>query len=143
MSPELEYFKYFSVWRRIGAWLTGNKIKLPRQVKPRLRARFAVEYYKDHFQEVVEGSGRGISFDALRFAVEIPPQKGQEFQMKVIFPEEFGEDRSVRLQVKVLKIAKPPGRKRFRVGCEITVIEPEEKKKLMEFIYWNFAGKTI
>lgn len=141
MSPEFEYFKQYSLWKRMVSWLTGNPLRVSRLVKPALRYRFAVEYFKDHPMEVIQGSGRAISARGVRFATAIPPKKGQELEMRVRFlNEENGDQECVKINARVTHAIRPPGRSRYRVGCEWLDLDIKSKERIMTFLHANFVA---
>lgn len=138
MSPEVEYFKQFSIWKKVTAWFTGTRPRVE-SMESTLRCRFHVEYTNEKF-ELFSGSVRSVSGDGIRFAAESPLRKGTIIELKIVFPDEFGAPSPIFVKSVVRHSVRPPGRRRFRVGCKFVGASPVDHAKLCEFLRWNEAA---
>ena len=142
MNPEFEYFKNYSLWKKMISWLTGSPLRVSRAARPAYRYAFAVEYFKDHPLEVIRGSGRALSLKGVRFAAAIPPKKGQELEIRLMLPQEDEEeDVCIKIRARVIHSMLPPGRKRYRVGCEWIELSPQDKEEIGAFLCMNLAPR--
>ncbi len=139
MSPELEYFNQFHFFARFSAWLTGRKKWKIKRLGVKPRSRLSVTYPVERWPVEVEGSVRAISSRAIRFATLTPPKEGEIVHLKVRLPQDFEGGEEIRIKSRVCKVMVPPGRRRYRVGCEAVDLSIETERKLEEFVRWNFS----
>jgi len=85
-----------------------------------MRDDFVVEFQNDRFMRPRLGNGRDLSVQGVRFATVVPLKKGERLAMTVYLPKAFEGDRKLCLDAKVVRVYRPKGFVRHRVGCELT-----------------------
>ena len=84
------------------------------------------------------GSGKDISATGMRFATFAPLKKGEVLETEIFFNEKFPGVKKVSLQMQVMRVYKPSGAKRYRVGIRF-LESPRYKPEfevVRQFIWW-------
>lgn len=106
--------------------------------------KFSIEIEKGKiFKKKVFAEARDLSTHGLRFVCEEKLNKGGRITLTLLFPNEFPGRRELILQGVVIRVYRPKGTKRFRVGCEILHPNPASKETIRQFLDWNLLAQRV
>jgi hypothetical protein len=115
-----------------------KKSKAPsvdRRKEPRYDAadEFLLEFErKTHYL----GHSRDISVHGVRFATTSKMKNKEKVILNFRLPQEFPGTRHFTVKGHVVRVYKPQGASRFRVGCELDHDGEGTKETLRQFIHW-------
>ncbi len=116
-----------------------RKSKVPtgeRRREPRYEAEdeFMLEFKANQSHYV--GASRDISVHGLRFVTTCKLQNKKDVLLNLRFPQEFPGTKHISVPAKVVRVYKPRGTGRYRIGCSLYHDSDLTKETIRQFIYW-------
>lgn len=105
---------------------------------------FAVDFESDGFSRMSGiGGGKDLSTSGVRFATFAPLKKGQRLEMTLTFSARFPRVSRLVIVARVVRIYRPKGAKRFRIGCQFIELETHasELETIRQFMEWVKLSK--
>lgn len=107
-----------------------------RRKEPRYEAEdeFMLEFKAQQSHYI--GAARDISVHGIRFATSCKPSIGREILLNLKFPQGFPGTKSLVIRAKVVRVYKPRGTGRYRVGCSLKHESEAGKETIRQLIHW-------
>ncbi len=107
-----------------------------RRMEPRYGAddEFLVEF-EDRRSRYI-GNSRDLSVHGLRFVTTAKLRVREKLVLNFRFPYEFPGLRQFNVRAQVIRIYRPAGTARYRIGCRLLHDSEQTKEAIRQFIFW-------
>ncbi len=110
--------------------------------EPRFQNKyFMIEFKKKGLLHAIldpqTGEGRDISINGIRFATTSSLKKGDRLEARILFMPQFPGDKEIMVTATVVRVYRPEGTKRNRIGCSLGHLSTATKHVIQEFIAWQ------
>ena len=82
------------------------------------------------------GNGRDLSLQGMRFATPVSLKKGEPLEVFIYFPRRFPDVAKIKLSAEVVRVYKPKGASRYRVGCRLVHLDISTRDMIRNFMEW-------
>lgn len=84
------------------------------------------------------GYGKDVSESGLKFATPTPLKKGENINARIVFTCDFPGQKKLALPMQVVRVYKPKGAQRYRVGVRFLDLEKHglEAEAIRQLVWW-------
>ena len=115
-----------------------NKDRKERRISQRIDPEdiCLVEFSKPGQIQRKLGELKDVSLNGIRFASNVRLDKNQPLQIYLYFPKNFPGTRWLSIKATVIRMSKPSGRERYRIGCHLHHENETTRERIRQFMFW-------